>query len=220
MNLRLQFAAITVAFAAVATVLLWNVAPSTDAPVLTWKLGADGAEPQQYAVASADSPLRLHVLSRSDVNVYVASFNATDGTLALFPTPMLSSDAANPLTAGEHLLPGKRGDQSIAWPVRSGVPGATDYVVVASKQALPELAAVLAKCRYFSNTTLPDGSLVFPYPKDVPAKDAAGKTALPHALLTEAQALKADTSGGEMTPAKGRTDVWLACFKLAPVPGK
>jgi hypothetical protein len=220
MKLRLQFAAITVAFAAMATVLLWNAAPSTEAPVLTWKLGADGAEPQQYAVTSGDSPLHLHVHSRSDVNVYVASFNGTDGTLALFPTPMLATDAQNPLTAGEHLLPGKNGDQAVAWPVRSGVPGATDYVVVASKQPIAELAAALAKCRYFSNTTFPDHSAVFTNPKDVAAKDVAGKTALPHPLLTEAQALKTDTSGGTMMLAKGHTDVWLACFKLAPVPGK
>jgi hypothetical protein len=220
MNLRLQFAAITVAFAAVAAVLLWNTAPSTEAPVLAWKLGEDGAEPQQYAVVSAEAPLRLQVHSRSDVHVYVASFSATDGTLTLFPTPMLVSDAQNPLTAGEHLLPGKKGDQSLAWPVRGGVPGATEYVVVASKQALPELAAVLAKCRYFSNTTLPDGSLLFTYPKDVPAKDAAGKAALPHPLLLEAQKLAPVTPNGAMTAAKDHPDVWLACFKLAQVTSK
>jgi hypothetical protein len=220
MNLRLQFAAITVAFAAVAAVMLWNSGPSTEAPVLAWKLGADGAAPQQFAVASAEAPLALRVQSRSDVHVYVASFSATDGTLALFPTPMLVSDAQNPLTAGEHLLPGKKGEQSLTWPVRGGVPGATDYVAVASKKALPELAAVLAKCRYFSNTTLPDGSLLFTYPKDVPAKDAAGKAALPHPLLVEAQKLAPVNPNGAMTAAKDQPDVWLTCFKLGPVTGK
>jgi len=76
-----------------------------DAPVVVWTVDGQPAHP--FDNLPAEAAVRLHVHWTAPLYCYVASWSATDGTLALFPTPWLVTDLKNPMAAGKVTLPGK-----------------------------------------------------------------------------------------------------------------
>jgi hypothetical protein len=114
----------------------------------------------------------------------VFSRSAEDGTLLLWPSPHLQSDLPQPLPAGTNVLPGRLSGNDLAWTSRTGIHAATTFVVVAARERVDELEALLPRVRQWSNTVFPDHSMQVTKPAagaDVVGE--AGSMELPSPLL-------------------------------------
>lgn len=135
--------------------------PAANGPAATWRVGGDVdfTQARNWDELPAESRLRLSWNAPEPMHVYVFGRSGTDGTLLLWPAAELKSDLPQPLPAGPSVLPGKRADKELAWSTRSLVLPSTTYVVVAAKEPVPELEALLPKLRRWSTSVLPDGSM-------------------------------------------------------------
>lgn len=199
----------------------WWVARSAArrAPVCALLLGPERTPARPFAETAAGTPARVEVRWHEPLHVWVASWSATDGTLALFPSPWLRTAATNPLPAGTATLPGRDGERDLDWPTRP-VPGVTHYLVVASSAPLPELDQTFTRLRQASNTTFPDGSLVITAPKDRTLSDVPPRERMAHPLLEQAGAETGAGGHTTMREVADRPGVWLASFQVVPPPNK
>lgn len=203
------------ALAAVLFSLFWLSNRSQHAPSLSWQVGevASPREAGAYQEIGVEEPLRLYVRFHEPLFVYVVSHDREDGTLAWWPSPMLRTDATQPIHAGLERLPGARNGALQSWPARPTL-AVTDWIVVASRTAIPDLDALLPRLRQASNTTFTDGSIVLSNPKDGLAPLGKKGEPPPHPLLQEALALPKElTPNGAMQPAKP-PGVWLATLQV------
>jgi hypothetical protein len=215
MSIRVQIVACIVAFFLLGGYLMWShgVISKAVSPTVAWTVG-DGKAARQYDELAPETPVHLTVEWKQPMYWYVASWSTTDGTLALFPSPWLMTDATNPLH-GRVELPGHREGKTLTWPVRGGVPGVTVYMVVAAAKPVAELDALFLRMRQASNTTFPDKQMVITGPKDKPLAEVPPAAKIPHPLLQAAADIDAVDPDGPMQAAAGHPGVFLASWKLA-----
>ncbi|MBL8731072.1 MAG: hypothetical protein JNN13_01745 [Planctomycetes bacterium] len=208
--------------AVVAAVTVWKAAPMlASAPAATWRVGNDAAMRQgrNYDDLVADSPVRLAVTCDEPCRVYVFSHSDTDGTILLFPSPDLQSDLPGLLPKGSHVLPGKLDGKELAWTTRSGVLPVTTFVVVAAREPVPELEALLPRVRRWTNSVMTDRSLAVTQPKDVEIVGAP-RQPLPAALLQRAaeRSFTEDLVNGPLTPDAVLDGVWTGSWRVREKP--
>src|SRR5690606_5543209 len=119
-------------------------------------------------------------------HVYVFSHSAEDGTLLLFPRPDINGSKANPLAAGNTVLPGKLDEQELAWTTRAEILATTTYVVVAAAQPIGELEALLPSLRRWTNTAMPSKSMQVTNPATGIEVQGKPRNDWPSALLKRA----------------------------------
>lgn len=126
----------------VATLAWWR------APAPAWQGLAEFVDVDSGRILGNDAEvglgdaLRLRLASDAASHVYVVNQDSA-GTLAvLFPLPGL--DLGNPLPAGSHELPGSAAGRPLAWEIASDADH-EEFLVVASRSPLPELARALAE---------------------------------------------------------------------------
>ncbi|MCA8965118.1 MAG: hypothetical protein H6838_08555 [Planctomycetes bacterium] len=208
----------------------WQRQASADAPACTWRVGT-GTEIKQaknYDELPAESPFRLAFTAIAPTYVYVFSHSIVDGTLLLWPSADLKSDLAQPLPTGMATLPGKTETEKsetkeLAWTTRSQVQGTSTVVVIAALQPLPELEAILPKLRRWSNSVMPDRSMLV-------TKPALGETPLAPPLSSELpsellrRAAGATISlvhpNGPMPLVPGFDDVWCSSWRFVEKKGQ
>lgn len=196
------------ALALVAAGVIWKFAPPP-APALagTWRLGlgADVKQPRQYDDVAPETPFRLSLTTTAPKHVYVFSLSAEDGTLLLFPAPGMRSDCANPLPAGNTVLPGKDGDKELAWNTRTGIVAVTTVLAIAADQPIAELDALLPRLRHWSNTVFQDGAMNVTQPADRTTIVGKAHEAAPSPLLKQLTeiAVVDDNPSGALLPVPG-----------------
>ncbi len=148
------------AVAVLAAVCLWygQQPPATPpgVPAATWRLGAgaDFRQGRNYDDVAAESPIRLAFHCDEPRFVYVFSHSPEDGTILLFPSPGVRSDLTQPLAVGHAVLPGNRDGKELVWNSRRQVSVTTTFVVVAARERIAELEALLPRLRRWTNTAL------------------------------------------------------------------
>ncbi len=211
MNVRLV---VVPAIAILAAGVIW-LSRGPSVPAATWRTGADGRQPRNYEELPAGTPVTLSFWCDEARFVYVFTHNREDGTLLLFPSPDVRSDLAQPVPPGHHVLPGARDGKELAWHTRHEISATTTWMVVASKQAVPELDALLPKLRRWTNTALTSGAMdVTNPPAGVEVAAGPGKP-LPDPLLLRA-ADAADTAtvvNGPLEPDAVREGVWVGSWR-------
>lgn len=218
MNLR-RIALPLIAVAVAVTV--WKLCDVTTPPACTWRAGADTdiVQGQNFAELPAESKIRASLHCDGARYVYVFSLSDEDGALLLFPSTMLKTDLANPLAAGQNVLPGKHEGKDIAWTTRSGIAGITTYVAVAAKEPVPELVALLPKLRMWTNSSLPSGEMGVTNPANGEKPLAGPHTReFPAAVLQRAAALSANEPqpNGPMRADSELPGVWLSSWCVVP----
>ncbi len=213
MNVRLV---LVPAIALIAAGIVWY--SQTDAvPAATWRTGtgADVKQGRNWDELPAETKVRLSFRCDSSRYVYVFSHSQTDGTLLLFPSPEVMSDLTQPLAAGHSVLPGARDGNELAWTTRAEVLPSTTFLVVAAKERVPELEALLPKLRRWSNRALTSGLMAVTAIKDAEVVSGPGQP-LPDALLQRAAelSLRTDLVNGPLTPDTARPDTWLGSWRI------
>jgi hypothetical protein len=222
MNTRLVL--IPVAAAAIAFAV-WKFAPASPAdgpkptPASTWRigLGADFKPGRNYHELAAESPIRLSFTCSEPRYVYVFSHSLEDGTVLMFPSPDLKGGLANPLPAGNTVLPGVSGDNELAWTTRSGILAVTTMVAIASRERIPELELLIGKVRYWSNTVLTTGDMVVTKAKEgMEVLGPPRSTQFPSPLLQRAAelAITDDLPNGPMHADTVLPGVWATSWKV------
>ena len=198
----------------------WNPPPPITTPAAcTWRTGS-GTEIHQginFDKLAPESPVRLSVHTQEPLHLYVWSQSLEDGTLLLFPSPKLQSDRKNPLPTGQSVLPGSIDGKDLAWTSRVGIVAVTTFVAFASREALPELDALVPKVRQWSNTVFPDHSMLVT--KTTEGQEVLGKSGSPGwaapLLQQAADQLRQQTEpNGPMQPLAGRPGVWVSSWKV------
>ncbi len=220
MNLRRIALPLIAVAVAVAVWKLYGVTP-TGQPACTWRAGADTdiVQGQNFAELPAESKIRASFHCDEARYVYVFSLSDEDGALLLFPSTMLKTDLANPLAAGQNVLPGKHEGKDIAWTTRSGIAGITTYVAVAAKEPVPELVVLLPKLRMWTNSSLPSGDLGVTNPANGEKPLAGPHTRdFPAAVLQRAAALSANEPrpNGPMHADSELPGVWTSSWRVVP----
>ncbi len=215
---RVPVAMTMLVLATIAGAAVWaSTRPSVPACALL--LGKDRTAAAAFAECAAETPVRLAIRHDAPLHVWVASWSETDGTLALFPSPWLRTDACNPLPAGERVLPGRDGERDLAWTQRP-VPGVTHYLIAASLEPQPDLAGTFARLRQASNTTFPDGSMVITAPKEHSLSDVPPRQKIADPLLQRAADEVGQSGMTAMRPVPDRPGLWVASFQVVPPPAK
>jgi hypothetical protein len=215
------------ALALAAAAVAWQLArrDSDGVPAATWRLGGGGEvrQAQNYDELPAESPLRLSLTCTEPRFVYVFSHSAEDGTLLLFPTPDLGSDLPTPVGAGNHVLPGRRDGQDLAWTTRSQILATTTYVVIAARERVAELETLLPRLRRWSTSVLPDRSMQVTNPTTAPSDGITGlpRQGWPSPLLARAaERFAAETMvNGPLQPAADLPGVWFGALRIKEQPG-
>lgn len=205
--------------AVAAGVVVWKAWPDRSAgvPACTWRIGA-GANIRQARMADEvppESPLRLSCWCDEPRYYYVFSHSAEDGTVLLWPSPLVQSDLQQPLPAGTNVLPGRLQGNDVAWTSRAGIRATTTYVVVAAKERVAELEALLPKLRLWSNTVFPDHSMQVTKPlQPTELLGTAGTPAFPSPLLQRAAARNAVDvlPNGPLEPDPTLEGVWTGLW--------
>ena len=217
MNARSVVLPVVALSAAAAIWLYLNPPPAASAPAASWRIGegTDIRRVRNYEELPAGAPVRLDYHCGEPRHVYVFSHSAEDGTLLLFPSPELVSDASNPFAPGSHVLPGKRGDDDQHWVLRDGVLATTTYIVVAAAEPIAELEELMPRLRRWSNTSLTDGSMGVTNPKGEVEVAGKGHEKPPSALLQRAadRSLTATEVNGPMQPDGVLPDVWTSSWR-------
>ena len=210
------------ALAVVVAVVIWRSTseePSPDAiPACTWRVGTgtDTRQGQNYDEVAPETPVRLSFSCGEARYLYVFSHSAEDGTLLLWPSPLLQCDLAQPLPAGHSVLPGSLEGRELAWTTRSGIHGVTTYVTVASREKVAELEALAPRLRLWSNTVFPDKAMLVTKPSN--SADVAGPpySAPPAAVLERAVACTASETlaNGPLHADPAQPGVWFGTWKV------
>lgn len=191
-------------------------------PAVTWRLGT-GTEIRQarnYEDVAPESPIRLALRCDEARYVYVFSHSQEDGTLLLFPSPNVKSDLAQPLAPGSPVLPGVRDGKELAWDSRRQVSVVTTFVVVAAREPVAALDALLPKLRRWSNTARTDGSMGVMNPPDGTPPIAGPRTPLPEPLLQRAADISqtATVVNGPLTADGQLPGVWIGSWRIRELP--
>lgn len=205
--------ALIAAAAAVAGAVLG--APLAEPPCSTSWTGGEARSPiEPAALLPTEFPLRLELTLDEPMHVYVASHDLVRGTIAMFPSTALRSGlGANPLPAGSHSLPGRHLGKELAWHGGDGV-GGTTFVVIASREPLPDLARVLHICRQMGNAAFPQLPTLGTY-APMGGMDATPPTVRPaHPLLEEAAAAALHGHDGPMARVEGHEGVFAAALRV------
>jgi hypothetical protein len=196
--------------------------PGSEVPACTWRIGSgtDSKQGRNYDELPADSPLRLSFACSEPRFVYVFSHSAEDGTVLLHPSPDVKSDLAQPLPPGQHVLPGRHADKDLAWTSRSGVRATQTLIAVAAREPVPELEALAAKVRRWSNSVFGDGSMLVTK-QALGAVDRGPFTPLAEPLLLRASeaGITAVAPNGPMLPDAQRPGVWSSSWRIVEQKG-
>ncbi|HZN41735.1 MAG TPA: hypothetical protein VFD82_23225 [Planctomycetota bacterium] len=222
MNARLVL--IPVAAAAIAFAV-WKFVPASPAdgptptPASTWRigLGAQITQARNYHELAAESPIRLSFTCSEPRYVYVFSHSLEDGTVLMFPSAELKGGLANPLPAGNTVLPGVSADKELAWTTRSGILAVTTMVAIASRERIPELEELIGKVRYWSNCVLTTGDMVVTKAKEgMQVLGPPRSTKFPSPLLQRAAefAITDDMPNGPMHEDTVLPGVWTTSWKV------
>lgn len=208
----------------VAAFILWRSA-SPEVPAATWRVGK-GIEfrpGQNYDDLPAESPIRLAFHCDEPRSVYVFSHSAEDGTLLLFPSPDLRSDLANPLV-GRSVLPGTYEAKELAWTTRAQILATTTLLVVAAREPVQELEALLPRLRRWTNSVLPDRTMLVTNPSGNVEVLGQPRMPLPTPILQRAAdfSVTATLVNGPLTPDVANDGVWYGSWRIkethAPAP--
>ncbi len=209
-NLRLT---LVVALAATAGALWVGVAPGAPAAT-TWLGGESRAPIEPVSQLPTEFPLRLDLELAEPMHVYVASHDLVRGTIAMFPSTALRSDAGmNPLPPGQHSLPGQHLGKQLAWHAGDGV-GGTTFVVIASREPLPELADALRACRQTGNAAFPHLPLLGTYAPEAGMEGTPSRSRFAHPLLEIAAAAALRGHDGPMTAVEGNEGVFASALRV------
>lgn len=222
MNARLVLIPVA---AAVIAFAVWKFAPATPAdgptptPASTWRigLGAQVTQGRNYHELAAESPIRLSFTCSEPRYVYVFSHSLEDGTVLMFPSADLKGGLANPLPAGNTVLPGVSGDKDLAWTTRSGILAVTTLVAIASRERIPELEELIGKVRFWSNSVLTTGDMVVTKAKEgMEVLGPPHSTKFPSPLLQRAAelAITDDMPNGPMHEDNVLPGVWTTSWKV------
>lgn len=192
-------------------------------PAVAWRVGTDATGGFRLGVnyddVAPETPIRMQFRCDEPRHVYVFTHSLEDGTLLLFPSPQVKSDLANPLAAGSPVLPGSRDGKDLAWNSRRQVSATTTFLVVASREPIAALEALLPHLRRWTNTALTDGSMqVMNPPTGGPT--AGPRTALPEALLQRAAeaSFTAEVVNGPLAADSLLRDVWIGSWRIRETP--
>jgi hypothetical protein len=216
MNRRFVLLAV-VAIAAGA--IWWTQKPTSIViPAVEWRVGA-GTEYRQarnYDDVEPETGIRLWVRCDEPRHVYVFSHSTEDGTLLLFPSPAVKADVTQPLAAGSATLPGRRDDKELAWHSRRQILATTTFLVVAAREPIAELDALLPKLRRWTNTAMTDGSMQVTYPPEGAERAGEPRKPLPDALLQRAAdvSLTATVVNGPLQADAQRPGVWIGSWRI------
>lgn len=196
----------------------WQTAPDTDVPACTWRIGT-GTEIRQgrnFEELDPETPIRLSVVCQVPRHVYVFSHSAEDGTLLLFPSPAIDADVSNPLPAGRSVLPGRRGDQEVAWTTRNAILATTTFFAVAAREPIAELEELLPRLRYWTNTVFPDRGMAVTKPGGDVEVTGGSRAGIPSPLLRLAADVgnTDENPNGPMKPAPGYEGVFTSSWKI------
>jgi hypothetical protein len=197
-----------------AALIWWGSGRSqaTTVPACAWRMGEDSHQGRPYEEVPPGTAIRFAAFGPQPMHWYVASHSELDGTLALFPSPQLATSANNPLPAEWTQLPGRHGEQELAWGAREDG-GVTTFVAIATVEPIADLAATLARCRQASNTTFPDGSYAVTNPRDERSFAGPPHTPIAHPLLAEAAALPPDSPNGPMHASRTVAGAFLSSWR-------
>lgn len=191
-------------------------------PAATWRLGVDATarHGRNYDDVAADSPVHLAFHCDEPRFVYVFSHSPEDGTILLHPSPNVRSDLTQPLAVGHHVLPGTRDGKQLTWNSRRQVSMTTTFVVVAARERIAELEALLPRLRRWTNTAMTDGSMQVTNPAEGTELLAGPRTPLPDALLQRAAevSITATVVNGPLQPDAQRDGVWIGSWRIRETP--
>jgi hypothetical protein len=218
MNVRLV---LLPALALAAAIVIWKSGDTAanPTPAATWRvgLGTEIRQGRNYDELAPESPVRLSFACSEPRHVYVFSHSVEDGTLLLFPSAALKGGLANPLPAGNSVLPGTADDKELAWTTRSGIRGVTTFVAIASRGPVDELEALLGNVRFWSNSIFTDGRMEVTKAKEgVDVLGPPRSAAFPSPLLQRAaeRAITESLPNGPMQPDGALPGVWLTSWKV------
>jgi hypothetical protein len=210
--LRLEALAL-VAIAATAT--FW---PRPDLPDVRWTGGTAGTDLEPMSTLPAEFPLRVELDLPRPMHLYLASHDMVRGTIALFPSTMLRSTVpANPLPGGPVRLPGDHDGADLSWHAGDGV-GPTSFILIASERPLPDLLAVLRRCRQMGNAAFPKRPLLGTYAPEGGMAATPPTLEVPHPLLREALDLLDPLHDGPMLPLPDRDGVFAKVLRVQTEP--
>ena len=202
---------------------IWLMLPPADPmgpsqiPATTWRAGPEinYRLVGNYVDYLPETELRLSYACAEPRYVYVFSHSTEDGTLLLFPSPDILGSPSNPLTEGFSLLPGKLDDKQLAWTTRSEILATTTYVVVASKQRIDALEALIPNLRRWSNATLPNKAMLTTNPASGTEVKGKPRTPWPSELLQRAadRAIAETLVNGPMSP-DDLPGVWTSSLRI------
>ena len=195
-------------------VLWWTRAPGV--PAATWRTGDGSQTGRNYGELPPETPVLLSFTCTEPRFVYVFSHSETDGLLLLFPSPAVRSDLGQPLAAGSFLLPGKRDDKQLAWNTRRQVLPTTTFLVVAARESVTELDALLPKLRRWTNTALTSGAMDVTNPPVGTEVAAGAHQPLPDPLLQRAadRSLTETVVNGPMAADPQRPGTWIGSWRV------
>lgn len=184
-------------------------------PAATWRVGADAKQPRNYEELPPGTPVRLSFRSDEPRFVYVFTHSSEDGTLLLFPSPDVRSDLAQPLPAGHAVLPGTRDGKDLAWNTRVEILATTTFLVVAARERVPELEALLPKLRRWTNTALTSGAMDVTNPPTGTEVAGGARQRLPDPLLERVAELSsvATSVNGPLEADAVRDGVWIGSWR-------
>ncbi len=205
--------------AAIAAAIIWTATKATSGgvPACTWRIGkgTDVRQGRMFDEVAPESALSVSYWCDEPRFVYVFSHSSEDGTLLLWPSPLLQSDKAQPLPAGSHVLPGRFEGNDQYWTSRSGIHAVTTFVAVAARERVEELEALAPKVRQWSNSVFPDHTMLVTQPKvGMDVAGPPGSANFPAGVLARAASRDHGTTlaNGPMHPDSALPAVWTATW--------
>lgn len=218
MNARAVALPLLAAGVAFAVWTQWAPPSQGAAPAATWRVGPvqDFVQARNYHELPADSPVRLSLVGREPLYVYVLSNSAEDGTLLMHPSPEVEGSPDNPLPSGRTVLPGSLAERALSWTTRAEIRATTCYVVVASAKPIPELEALLPRLRRWSNRALTDRSMQVTNPRGEVELTGTQRQGWPAPVLARAasRSVAAVQVNGPLHPDEDLPGVWSAALRV------
>tara|TARA_R110002072_G_scaffold241027_6_gene399646 strand:- start:33 stop:737 length:705 start_codon:yes stop_codon:yes gene_type:complete len=201
---------------------LWLTLPTKEpapspTPATTWRAGAETNYVQvgNYAELEPETKLRLSYTCSEPRHVYVFSHSAEDGTILMFPSPDVKGSPANPVAAGNYVLPGSFDDKPLFWTNRAEILATTTFVVVAAVEPIAELEALLPHLRRWTNSAMPSKSMQITNPPTGTEVKGKPRTPLPSELLKRAadRTIAETIVNGPMAP-DDVPNVWTSSLRV------
>ena len=220
---RLTFVLSSLALGCAAWIAGIAIMPSTNAPSVTWRFGAERTSAESFDTVPAWQAMDLSIKLPFDAYVYVVSFDHLHGAVTYFPTEYLGTDLHDPtkgpmnfLARGEHVLPGPWRGSPSEWFVPN-IQTCLSLCVVASRQPIAGLEAVLPYTRQVGNRAYRDESMGFFMPRAGRDK-VVGTRRMPHRILQAAMDNADAPLPGPMLTSPEHEGVYFDTLHI--VPGK